>query len=80
MRIFTPHTLGAIIRRLRAAPEKVCVVRRHGIRTAFTLSDEPDEHGFRVHWSAKIDGQMYAGTAGTVWDAAREIEHAKGAK
>jgi hypothetical protein len=62
MALFTSHTLGSIVRKL-AAKRKLSM-RRGGMKVTFALINR------RVAWTT----ERGSGTAGTVWEAAEQIE------
>jgi hypothetical protein len=70
--LFTPHTLGLIVRKLQA--RRALVIRRGGVRCSFAVSEQPTLQNLRIEWTAKIDGYRHQGKSGTVWDATAEIE------
>lgn len=84
MPLFTSHTLGSIVRKLQAARQNAetqdtlrgfeahgVTVRRRGVRASFVIHREPRSP---IHWVAKIGKVEHTGTAGTVWEAAEQIE------
>jgi hypothetical protein len=88
VRLFTNHTLGSIVRKLKERREKgkiqntlsgfeaagVTVCRR-GVRASFVVTREPRTP---VYWFAKIGSVTHEGQAGTVWEAAAQIEKLEG--
>jgi hypothetical protein len=63
MPLFTSHTLGSIVRKL-AVKQKISM-RRGGVKVTFAMINR------RVAWSTERGA---SGTAGTVWEAAEQIE------
>ena len=70
--LITPHTRSIIQSSLKNAGH--AIITRRGITMRFSLSQQPTLDGNRVEWHARIRGAWQSGKAGTVFDAAREIE------
>jgi hypothetical protein len=71
--LFTSHTLGCIIRKLKVKRE--CSLRRRGVKMVFVLNNQPTLEGKRVCWIVTgPDGIRHLGESGTVWEAAEQIE------
>lgn len=66
MRLFTSHTLGSIVRKLKS--ERKCKLRRRGLLMHFALINR------RIEWSAEQGSETHSGRAGTVHEAADQIE------